>query len=192
MKFLKNLLPLAAGFAANSFLPGSGQLVSGLASGLMGGANTKSNARAQQQQYIDALRANRPNQYNPFGGLEWSQDDKGNWTQKVSMNPEDQARLDAFRKIAMGRLEKAGMIDLPTAKMNYDAMGLGSLAAAAGIGQGTTGKRPWADSPYASMGGNMLRELQYVGPSANNPVSAFQQYSWCNTPQQRQTPMMGG
>ena len=164
--FLKNLIGPALGMAGGmTGIPGLGQLGSALGGAIGGGLKTKGNAKAQQQQYIDALRANRPDQSNPFGSLSWTEGPGGKWSQNVTMNPEDQKRLDMFRQIAASRLGQAGKIGLPTGAIDYDKMGLGSLAAAAGIGQGSTGKRPWADSPYASMGGNMLRNLQWSQPT---------------------------
>jgi hypothetical protein len=51
---------------------------------------------------------------------------------------------------------------LPEGKVDYNKMGLGSLANAFGIGEGTTGKRPWADREYSSLGGDALNFLQFA------------------------------
>ena len=40
-------------------------------------------------------QANRPNQYNPWGSVEWSQDDAGNWTQNTTLNEDSQGALDS-------------------------------------------------------------------------------------------------
>jgi hypothetical protein len=87
----------------------------------MGAGNKAKNISERNQQedrefyrkmYADALRANRANQSNPWGDLNWSQDDKGNWNQKVSLNPQDQSRLDQWRGIAAGRMGQAGKMDM--------------------------------------------------------------------------------
>lgn len=59
---------------------------------------------------------NRPNQTTPWGNTSWSHNPTtGQWDQKVTLNPEDQASLDSNRKfdnqklgIASGLLGKAG------------------------------------------------------------------------------------
>lgn len=46
-------------------------------------------------------QANRPNQNNPWGNVEWSQDSAGNWTQDTTLNALSQDALDS--ELAMGR-----------------------------------------------------------------------------------------
>jgi len=56
---------------------------------------------ASNQAAVDAqTQANRPNQSTAFGSSNWTKDANGNWTQALSMNPADQAHLDANRGIA--------------------------------------------------------------------------------------------
>jgi hypothetical protein len=40
-------------------------------------------------------QANRPNQYNPWGSVEWSQDDQGNWSQRQTLTGDTQSALDS-------------------------------------------------------------------------------------------------
>jgi hypothetical protein len=158
MGFLSKILKTAAPLAANYFVPGSGALVSGM----MQGKGTKKNAK---NAYADLLRAARPNQTNAAGDqLTWTTDPKtGKEVQTTSYSPERQAQFDSFNRIATGRMGKAeGMTaGLPTGNIDYNKMGLGSLANAYGIGQGDTGKRPWADDKYSSLGGDALKFLQF-------------------------------
>lgn len=46
------------------------------------------------------LQANRPNVNSPFGSSTWTRDANGNWTQNVSLSPEEQGRLD--RRYGLG------------------------------------------------------------------------------------------
>lgn len=182
---LGKLAKIAAPMVANYFVPGSGALVSGM----MQGSKTKKGA---QQAYADALRAARPNQMNAGGDtLNWSVDPTtGRDVQTTKFSPEHQAQYDAFNRIATGRMGKAeGMTaDLPTGKIDYDKMGLGSLASAFGIGQGTTGKRPWADREYSSLGGDALNFLQFSeGQGGLTPTQ-----TWGSRPVDAGAPSGGG
>lgn len=94
---------------------------------LLGNRNQGSmnEAGERERQYNEmmwtrALQANRPNQYTPFGSSEWTQDPTtGAWTQRTSLNPQDQQRLDQFRGIASGRMNDASqMLQLDWSKIN--------------------------------------------------------------------------
>jgi hypothetical protein len=162
--FLKSILPIAAGAAGSMFGgPIGGQLAGGLASSLLGGKGSK---KSSQQAFADVLRAARPDQANAQGDqLTWTTDPKtGQAVQTTKYSPERQAQFDAFNRIATGRMGKAeGMTaGLPTGAVDYEKMGLGSLANAFGIGEGKTGKRPWADREFSSLGGDALNFLQFA------------------------------
>ncbi len=53
----------------------------------------------------EQTRANRPDQYNPFGNTQWTQDDQGNWTQTQNLNEDSQRALDAQLKLQADRAE---------------------------------------------------------------------------------------
>lgn len=53
-------------------------------------------------------KANRPDQYTPFGSTTWQQDDAGNWSQFSNLNPESQRALDAQLKLTGDKSELAG------------------------------------------------------------------------------------
>jgi len=53
-------------------------------------------------------RANRPTQITPWGTIEWDEGDGGDWTQNVSLNPQQQEALDAQLGIQVGRSNLAG------------------------------------------------------------------------------------
>jgi hypothetical protein len=64
---------------------------------------------AEQRRYNEQqTRDNRPTQNTEFGSSTWSQDANGNWTNNVSMNPADKARLDQQRALASSLLGQAG------------------------------------------------------------------------------------
>lgn len=71
-------------------------------------------AAGQDREYNErmwqrALEANRPNQETPWMTSQWSQDPQtGRWTQRQSLNAQDQQRLDQYRNIAAGRMNDAG------------------------------------------------------------------------------------
>ncbi len=71
---------------------------------------------ASDKEMLDAqTKANRPNQYNPWGSMEWTQDDQGGWSQTQTLTPEAQAALDAQMQMQQGKSEQAlGMMDRMT------------------------------------------------------------------------------
>jgi hypothetical protein len=110
--------------------------------------------QANRENFATALRAGRFNRNTPQGGSKWTQDADGNWTQDVTYHPEDQARLDAYRKQGGNRWKLANNIDLSrysSGGPDYDAIGLGHLARAAG-GKGSTGQRPWSNDRWSASG----------------------------------------
>ena len=56
----------------------------------------------------EQTRANRPDQFNPFGSTQWTQDEAGNWTQTQSLNEDSQRALDAQLKLGADRAELGG------------------------------------------------------------------------------------
>lgn len=61
-----------------------------------------------QRENIDAqTRANRPNQRNPWGQVNWSQDGQGNWTQETTLDPRLQGALDSQLDVQRGRSQLA-------------------------------------------------------------------------------------
>lgn len=65
-------------------------------------------AASKQASYDKALQANRPNQVGPTGSLTWSQDPSGNWTQTTTMNPQEQAIMEAGQQNQLGVQGKIG------------------------------------------------------------------------------------
>lgn len=53
-------------------------------------------------------RANRPNQITPWGEVLWEEGDAGDWTQNITLAPEQQAALDAQLGLQQQRSELAG------------------------------------------------------------------------------------
>jgi len=86
-----------------SFAAVAGSVVSGV----LGARSAKKQRNATQRAQEEEQKLYRPNQYSPWGATEWTQDDKGNWTQKSTLDPQDAARLQQFRDIAGYRMEKA-------------------------------------------------------------------------------------
>lgn len=141
----------------------------GVGGSLIGGLMGKDEAKDQRQAVAQmteedrkftkegweaALRANRVNQYNPFGGSEWVQDEKGNWVQRQFLNPAEQSRLDDFRQIAANRMAAGGGINLGHFGQgaDYNSIGLGYLSKAAGV-------QPNAGSDYRSSGGDRTSQI---------------------------------
>lgn len=91
--------------AATTVLPLAG------AAGAPGPTDTTglANAQTTENQRINEanLRANRPTVNSPFGTSTWSQDANGNWTQNVSLSPDEQARLDQRNRLGRGAGEAA-------------------------------------------------------------------------------------
>lgn len=71
-------------------------------------ALAKQTADSQNQQLAAQTVANRPDQYNPYGSVKWSQDPSGKWTQTTSLNPAEQELLDSNRSINLGLNKTAG------------------------------------------------------------------------------------
>jgi len=175
-KIFKAIAPLAASAGANFLLPGSGAAAGALVGGIMGGKGTK---KSSKQTFEDILRASRPNQANAQGDtLEWTTDPKtGQAVQTVKYGAEKQKASDSFQRLAANRMAFAEGLD-PSGKSyqaDYEKMGLGALL---GGDTGTTGKRPWADDKYSSMGGDALKYLQYSGPGPDIPMTQ----SWGSQP----------
>lgn len=80
-------------------------------------------------EYLDkSTQANRPNQKNAWGSIDWSQDPSGNWTQTQTLNDNLQGSLDAQQGMQKGRSELAqGMMgsvqDDYSQPMDFDKYG---------------------------------------------------------------------
>ena len=93
-----NLLQGAGGaasgaMAGSAIMPGVGTAIGagvGGLLGLFGGGGGGAEAAAAQ------TRANRPNQYNPFGSSQWTEGPGGQWTQNLSFNPQMQGAADSL------------------------------------------------------------------------------------------------
>ena len=59
---------------------------------------------AENRKMLEAqTRANRPNQYNPWGSVTWEQDDEGNWAQRTALNDQSQQAFDSQQRMQLGR-----------------------------------------------------------------------------------------
>ena len=70
-------------------------------------ALAKQTAADQQKQLALQTEANRPNRETAYGSERWTQDPGGNWTQTTTLNPAEQAQLDANRGIQKGLTDTA-------------------------------------------------------------------------------------
>jgi hypothetical protein len=68
---------------------------------------------ASDERMLDKqTEANRPNQYNPWGSMEWTQDEGGKWSQTQTLTEDTQAALDAQMAMQRGKSEQSlGMMD---------------------------------------------------------------------------------
>ncbi len=57
-------------------------------------------AELSQKAVDKQTQANRPNQVNQFGSMNWSQDPQGNWTQTTTLNPQTQGLFDSYMQQA--------------------------------------------------------------------------------------------
>jgi len=102
---------------------------------------------------------NRPNQNTAFGSTKWAQDPtSGQWTQNVTLNPEDQKALDAQRAfdlqrqgVASGALDRAGQ-SLQT------PLSLEGLPEAKGIDESKLGA--WGDVSSLDPGFGAVEQVQ--------------------------------
>jgi hypothetical protein len=69
-------------------------------------------ARSDAEMLDKQTQANRPNQYNPWGSMEWAQDADGNWSQTQTLTDDAQSALDAQMAMQKGKSEQGlGMMD---------------------------------------------------------------------------------
>jgi hypothetical protein len=71
---------------------------------------------------------NRPNQYNPWGSVEWSEDADGNWTQRTNLNEASQGALDSelainLKKNQLGESMMGRMDDEYGTAMDWEQYG---------------------------------------------------------------------
>ena len=115
---------------------------------------------AGQQAWTDALRASRANQTTNLGSSTWTQDDKGNWSQNVALNPEQQEIFNKQQEFQKALSGKAGsflgaldtsQIDFSKAPALPGQADYASLAAAPSpVKYGQIGKTGTADYSGAS------------------------------------------
>jgi hypothetical protein len=133
----------------------------------------KEDLEANRENYATQLRDSRFDRSNPFQNVSWTEGPDGKWTQESKFAPEQQGLFDKQNSIRAARMAAATGQDLSrySKGIDYNAMGLGHLAQAAGAGPGTTGKRPWADSPWASAGGEYLNYMSGPPGGMQHPLS---------------------
>lgn len=69
-------------------------------------------ARSDAEMLDKQTMANRPNQYNPWGSMEWSQGPGGQWSQTQTLTEDAQSALDAQMAMQKGKSEQGlGMMD---------------------------------------------------------------------------------
>lgn len=174
----------------------------GIGAGLLGGFMQSKGGDKQQQalqgmsqadrdfyerMYGRSLSDNRANQYSDFGSLTWNQDPTtGKWSQTTSLNPAEQGRLADYRQIAADRMRNAmGMsANLPQGAMNWNAIGLGNIASAAGVqgggnsdatadaraGMGIVGQPGWTrQNPLIGGNGRYMPMQGQQGPMGFGP-----------------------
>lgn len=71
-------------------------------------ALAKQTAEDQNKQLALQTAANRPNQVNPYGTVNWNKGPDGQWTQTETLNAAEQSQLDANRQIQAGLTSTAG------------------------------------------------------------------------------------
>lgn len=93
-------------------------------------------------------QANRPTQVTPFGTIDWS-NNNGNWTQTVSLTPQQQASLDAQMGVQTSRSELArSMIDRMSGEFG-DPMDWSQFTEYAGpLGDGSATRNRVEDAYY--------------------------------------------
>lgn len=180
-KIFKSVIPALAAAGGNMLVPGLGSVAGPLIGGMITGKGSKDNAK---KVFEDVNKVSHANQANAQGDTStWTQDPSGQWSQTQKYSPERQKQLDLFNQMATGRMAMAAGLD-PTGKSyqgDYEKMGLGALL---GGDTGTTGKRPWADDKYSSLGGDALKYLQFAGPGPDIPYTQ----TWGATPMKTQQP----
>jgi hypothetical protein len=120
----------------------AGSVIGGALSAKSGRDQAKNAAQMQanEQQYnrdlwADQLAASRINQQTPFGSVTWGTDENGNIVQRTALDPADQARLG---DLAAARMAAAKGTNIPTGNIDWDSLGMGKLARAAGVQPGGT------------------------------------------------------
>lgn len=113
-------------------------------------------------------RANRVNQVNPWGSVNWSQDANGNWTQTETLNPQTQAALDAQMAL-QNRLSQGamGMADQAINSMQrpIDTSGLPALQGVSNQGLSQWGTMDPRGQGFTNITPDMLMGYGRVDPS---------------------------
>jgi hypothetical protein len=156
----------AAGRFVSAIAPAAGSLAQGYFQHQAGAANSQAatdqtNRIIADQQHTEQY--NRPDVSTPWANTAWTTGPDGRQTQTTTLNPADQANLDAYRGVMSSRLGAAGGIDLSNYKHmpDFESIGLGALAKAAGLD-------PNGKSNTADLGGGMIAghvKQPYISPS---------------------------
>lgn len=72
-------------------------------------ALARQTAELNRQAAENATRANRPNQYTPFGSVTWQRDANGNWTQNLALSPQQQNLLDSQNAASAAMARNLGL-----------------------------------------------------------------------------------
>ena len=124
--------------------------------------------------YAKQLRDARFNRQDPYSQTSWTTDPvTGQMTQSTQLNPAQQKLLDSSNQSKQRRMDSGANINFGSGNVDWNSLGFGNMAKAVGLQPGgTTGKSPWADSPYSSAGGDYLNYMsqQPAGMSAFTPT----------------------
>lgn len=113
-------------------------------------------------------KANRVNQVNPWGSVNWSQDANGNWTQTETLNPQTQAALDA--QMALQNRLSQGAMGLADQAINsmqrpIDTSGLPALQGVSNQGLSQWGTMDPRGQGFTNITPDMLMRYGSVDPS---------------------------
>lgn len=89
----------------------------------------ESDIKEENRRYVETLKDNRANQHTAYGDLTWSTGPDGRPVQTVSMNPEDEKRLEGIRQFGQTRVDRANS----GYNVDWAGAGFGDLAKWAGI-----------------------------------------------------------
>jgi hypothetical protein len=148
-----------------------------------GGTSTKKIKKQADYQYSldqramqDQLNANRVNQTNPWGSVDWTQGPDGRWSETTTLNPQEQQRLDQQRGMMTGLGDVAQPLIGQVGKSlsgGVDFSGLGNFPTSptnsqvgAGPQFGMVGAGPSFNTDFGSVDPNELAKMGQAGPAA--------------------------
>lgn len=158
--------------------------VTGIASGLIASKTAKDNAKMQKEmheadiaeqnrRFQESTLTNRPDQHSAFGDLTWTKDPTtGAWTQTNKMNAADEANLNKYRGVQSQQLDRAAR----PYTVDWDSVGLGKFAKAAGVGD-------WKSGGGLGSGSNWMVQTASPGvvqngmPPGEQGIGQAQQYA---------------